>query len=306
MRRVLWGRSAAVVSVCVFASLVVIGLCGASAALGASAVSPTPLPSPTIVSQLTNKETMYSNTYRLSDGSYQAQIFSAPIRFKDASGAWQNFDTSLVSAGLAGIYHATETPVAITLGSATALGSPPAQLVAAGYTVTWSLQNASAGVPLAPGASIASYLGVATDTTLSYKVLDWGIEQSLALASPAAPNSFTCTLSHPGLVLAQDSWGQWGLYAPGNPVAIFFLSGMTVTDSALDAYGNPVGCAAATMTVTPGSGSSTLTYTVPRSWLSDRGPRLPGDDRPDLDQEPPERHRQQPLRRHHRELGRPR
>ena len=240
----------------------------AGAAIASAASAPTPSPSPTIVSELTAKETATTNVYKLSNGPYQAQIFSAPIRFKNASGAWQSFDTSLVGAGVAGIYHAASTPVAITLGTSGS-GAPPAQLSAAGYTLTWSLQNASAGVALAPGASTASYLGVGTDTTLSYKVLNWGIEQSLSLASPAAPSSFACTLSHPGLTLAQDSGGQWGLYAPGNPVPIFFLSGITVTDSALDAYGAPVGCAAAAMTVVPGSDSSTLTYTVPRSWLAD-------------------------------------
>ena len=91
-------------------------------------VSPTPAPSPTIVSQLTNKDTMYSNTYRLSDGSYQAQIFSPPIRFKDASGAWQNFDTSLVAAGLAGVYHASRHAGGHHHRQPPALGSPPAQL----------------------------------------------------------------------------------------------------------------------------------------------------------------------------------
>jgi hypothetical protein len=268
MRRTVWVCLAAAI-LSLFALAIAFGLASpppANAATGpASATSPAP--SPTIVAQLADKDTMYSNTYRLSDGSYQAQIFSQPIRFKDASGAWQNFDTSLVAAGT-GVYHSADTPVAITIGASGA-GSPPAQLSADGYTVTWALQNSSAGVALAPAASTASYLGTATDTTLSYTVLNWGIEQTLTLASPAAPSGFTCTLTHPGLTLAQDSGGQWGLYVPGDPVAIFFLSGITVTDSSTDAYGNPVGCAAAAMTVTPGSGQSTLTYSVPSSWLSD-------------------------------------
>ena len=191
---------------------------GVARASGTAA--PAPAPSPTIVSEITKKETMYSTTYKLSDGSYQAQISAEPIRFKDASGAWQSFDTSLVSAGAAGLYHATNLPVALTIGS-TAAGSPPAQLSARGYTVTWSVQNATAGLPTAPGPSLASYLGVATDTTLSYKALNWGVEQSLVLASPAAPASFTCTLSHPGLALAQDANGGWGLYAPGDPTPVF-------------------------------------------------------------------------------------
>ena len=94
-------------------------------------------------------------------------------------------------------------------------------------------------MPLAPAASVASYLGVATDTTLSYKALNWGIEQSLSLASAAAPASFTCTLSHPGLTLAQDSGGQWGLYAPGNPWPIFLLVGHRSTTRPLSQPATP-------------------------------------------------------------------
>ena len=212
---------------------------------------------------------MYSDTFQLSNGTYRGPFFAQPIRWKDASGNWQNFNTNLIGAGAAGLYRATNLPVAVTLGT-TGTGSQPAQLSADGYTITWNVQGTTAGVPLAPGASSASYLGVAPDTTLSYQVLNWGVEQSLILSSAAAPASFTCTLSHPGLTLAQDSTdGQWGLYAPGDPYPIFTLSGISVYDSSSDASGNPATCTAATMAVSPGSGQSTLTYSVPQSWLSD-------------------------------------
>ena len=275
MRRTAWGCLAA--ALLSLATLTVAfspaGAAAASGATGPASAAPTPAPSPTIVSQLVDKDTMYSNTYRLSDGSYQAQIFAQPIRFKDLNGTWQDFDTSLEAAGV-GVYQSGRTPVAVTIGSS-AGGSPPAQLVARGYTLTWSVQDTDAGVPTAPAASVASYLGVATDTTLSYKVLNWGVEQSLSLASPAAPSSFTCTLSHPGLKLAQDAGGQWGLYAPGDPVAVFELSGITVHDSAADAFGSPAFCGAAAMTVAAGTDSSTLTYTVPASWLADKARVFP-------------------------------
>ena len=229
--------------------------------------TPLPSPSPTIVSQITSKETMYSNTYRLSDGSYQAQIYSVPIRFKGADGSWQSFNTNLLSAGVAGAYRAANLPVALSIGSATG-GAGPATLSADGYTVTWTVQGLAAGLPVAPGPASASYLGVGTDTSLSYTALNWGVEQSLVLASSAAPNTFTCTLSHPGLTLAQDVQGQWNLYAPGNPNPIYALSGINVYDASSDGSGDAV-CSAATMAVSPGNGQSTLTYTIPRSWLSD-------------------------------------
>jgi hypothetical protein len=286
MGKVVLGRGAAA-----FVLLVAFGCALAVAAVApaqaASAASSSPSPSPTIVSQITSKDTMYSNTYQLSDGTYQARIYSQPIRFKNAQGAWQSFDTSLVAVGPSGVYHAADTPVGVTIGSSSA-GSPPAQLTAAGYTVTWSLQNASAALALAPTASAASYFGAAANTTLSYRVLDWGVEQSLTLASAAAPNSFTCTLSHPGLTMAQDpTSGQWSLFAPGNPDPIFNLSGINVTDASADAQGNPAACAAAAMSVSPGNGQSTLTYTVPRSWLADPARVYPVTIDPTITRQPP-------------------
>ncbi len=262
MRRALWGCAASVVF-----GLVVMAVCLGGALAGppaarAASAAPAPAPSPTIVSEITKKETMYQTVYKMSDGSYQAQISAEPIRFKAADGSWQSFDTNLVSAGAAGLWQATNLPVALEIGT-TGTGSPPVQIAARGYTLTWTVQGAAAGLATAPGPATASYLGVASDTTLSYKALDWGVEQCLSLASAAAPASFTCTLAHPGLSLAQDANGGWGLYAPGDPTPIYLLSGLSVYDAA------GVPCSAATMTVSPGSGQSTLTYAVPRSWLSD-------------------------------------
>ena len=254
MRRALWSCGAVLVLLAALMACLAGGLGGPPPAEAATTAPPTPRPSPTIVSEITSKETMYSNTYRLSDGSYQAQIFSLPIRFKNAQGVWQSFNTNLVSSGIAGAYHAANLPVVLTIGSA-AGGTAPTSLAADGYTVTWSVRGLAAGVPVAPGPSAASYLGVATDTTLSYKALNWGVEQSLLLSSAAAPASFTCTLSHPGLTLVKDSQGRWGLYAPGDPSPIFLLSDIDVNDA------SGAACATATMTVSPGSDSSTLTYT---------------------------------------------
>ena len=56
---------------------------------------------------------------------------------------------------------------------------------------------------------------------------------------------------------------------PGTPTPSLSLSGIEVYDASSDANGNAATCSAASMTVSPGSGQSTLTYSVPRSWLSD-------------------------------------
>ena len=76
-----------------------IGLClvgygNADAAKGTK----TAKPAPTVVKELLQKRTENSETFLLSNGTYKAVVYSGPIHYKDANGAWQNIDTKL-SAG---------------------------------------------------------------------------------------------------------------------------------------------------------------------------------------------------------------
>ena len=66
-----------------------------------------------------------------------------------------------------------------------------------------------------------------------------------------------------------DSARPVGPLYSGHPCPIFILSGISVYDASRDANGNPATCSTATMSVSPASGRSTLTYAVPRSWLAD-------------------------------------
>ena len=222
---------------------------------------------PRIVAQVTGKDTMYSNTYRLSNGQYQAQIFAQPIRFKGARGNWQNFNTSLVAPA----------PPASTVPPTCRWQSRSARLATAASPLNFRprlhhhLERAEHSGRRAPGPgpSAASYLGVANETTLSYKVLNWGVEQSLTLASNAAPASFTCTVSHPGLTMAQTPAASGASTFRATPCPLFFLSGISVYDASHRCQRQPGDLPGATMSVVPGNGRSTLTYSVPRSWLAD-------------------------------------
>ena len=121
-----------------------------------------------------------------------------------------------------------------------------------------------------------TFTNIGTDADLSYQAVDSGLKESIVLSSSAAPNTYTFTLSHPGLILKQDKTGSWGFYeSQEDPDPVFVIGSLQVYDSSTDAYNMPAMCPGATMTVVPGQDESTITYTVPESWLSDPARKYP-------------------------------
>ena len=123
----------------------------------------------------------------------------------------------------------------------------------------------SAPVEASPTTDTAMDPGV----TLSYQVLDTGVKETISLANATSANTFTFTVSHPGLTMWQDTTGQWGLYEMIEYPPVLVMGGLTVFDSSLNEIGDPAFCADATMEVTPGTDQSTVTITVPQKWLAD-------------------------------------
>ena len=129
-------------------------------------------------------------------------------------------------AGPAGVYHATNLPVALTVGSA-------APALAAGSAfgrwihLTWTVQDTTAGVPVAPGPSRGQLPRAWPPTRRSpTQALNWGVEQSLTLVCRSGSRRASPARSPtPVLTMAQDCRGQWGLYAPGDPDPVFVLVG---------------------------------------------------------------------------------
>ena len=275
MGKAAWAKLAGV-AVCIAVVVGVglsVGLSGARASQGSPAPQalrdsgrrPIAAPSPTVVKELLNLRTATSSTFQLSNGARRAEISAVPIHWQDAQGNWRNFDTSLVAGSASGSFTTKATPFGVNL-LANPAGGAAASLSYGGYTIGFALSGASESGGTTSGSAL-TFPAIAGDASESYKIIPAGLEQSLVLSSAAAPNSFSCQVSHPGLTLKQDTRGTWGFYEPGTDTALMTLTDLLVYDSSKDASGSPAFCAGATMTVNPGSDASTLTYTVPRSWL---------------------------------------
>ncbi len=230
----------------------------------------------TVVKELTEKRTENSKTYLLSDGKYKSEIYSSPISYKDSGGKWQDIDTTLVPADAKGGLRAKGVPSKVTL-TPPAAGGSIASVEYQGVSVSISApQGIALNAPVASG-SKAVFAAPLKSMSVTYEArADGGLKETIVLASKKAPNVFTYTISHPGLILCQEyETGQWGFRKVLEQPPVFLLGGLAVYDSTKDSSGEPTACADATMKVEPGEGLSTVTVTVPQTWLSDPARKFP-------------------------------
>ncbi|NLE22722.1 MAG: DNRLRE domain-containing protein, partial [Actinobacteria bacterium] len=221
----------------------------------------------TVVRELEDLRTATSATYLLSNGLRRTKVSSTPIHFKDKNGTWREFDAALVPSTESGVFTAKALPFGLGLAAEPAGGSA-ATLYSGGYAVGFALEGEAEKAGSASGSTM-TYAGVAEGASSSYEVLPGGLEQKLTLTSSSAPNTYTTVVTHPGLELRADKAGTFGFYARGQKDPLLALSSLTVFDSAKGAGELPAFCDEAKMTVKPGAGISTLTYSVPEEWLAD-------------------------------------
>lgn len=219
----------------------------------------------TVVRELLDKRTQYAKTYLLSDDTFRTVLYQSPIHFRNESGAWQEIDATLIPSAGIDAFTTAAAPVEVTVADE-APGQKPVVVETAGFAVTMNLLGYAESDKMILGDS-ALYLDVAPDTDVTYEALGDGVKEVITLASNAAPNQFTYRLTHPGLELRPDETGQWALFEPGKAKPLFLIGAVNASDSSQDEAGEPAWCDAAAMTVDPGEGTSTITYSVPCSWL---------------------------------------
>jgi RHS repeat-associated protein len=250
-------------------AVVIAGLVALSAALGetSAAAQDTNSSEPTVVRELPERSSTYQTTYLLSNGLYRMVATQYPLRFRDAKGDWRSIDTRFVTDPASGKLTTAAAIVAVTLGDQSEKAAP-VSLTVAGHTLTCDIAELTESAPVA-SADTATYTAAARDTDLVYRSTGDGLKETIVLRSPAAPDTFTCTITHAGLALARDEVGEWGFYEKGARQPVLRLGAIGVHDAAADEAGLPAWCDAAQMTVTPGEGESIVTYSVPRKWLED-------------------------------------
>jgi hypothetical protein len=225
--------------------------------------------SPTVVAEIEASRTADTSTFQLSDGSRRAEIYSQPVHYRDASGRWDDIDPTLVPTSEFGQERAKATALTETFGSDEST-APPVTVSDGRWSLGMELVGGVQDKPFALG-DRAVYPLAQTDTQLAYESRRDGVKDTLVLASPDAPDTFTFFVSLKRLALyTEPGSGAFALYdtATGKPAGR--IEPLSVFDSADKSGGATAAvCGEASMTVATVPGGAYLTYHVPRLWLDD-------------------------------------
>ncbi|GIF97014.1 LamG-like jellyroll fold domain-containing protein [Catellatospora citrea] len=166
-----------------------------------------------------------SDVFQNADGTVTRRLAAGPVNFRAADGTWQPIKTGLQRRP-DGRLHMTANSLAVSLAgrgrggrdAGTALVS---MTLPGGQKLGYDLADAADVTPVVDG-SLATYRGVLPQTDLELRTFESGVEETMVLASPDAPNSWLYPLHLDGLTPRLEDDGYVALLdASGKAVAWF-------------------------------------------------------------------------------------
>ncbi|MDI1461343.1 ricin-type beta-trefoil lectin domain protein [Catellatospora sp. KI3] len=206
-----------------------------------------------------------SDLFRNADGTYSRKIFSDPVNFRDAKGAWRAIDRSLVRVGNRFTQKAAPTDVSMAVSAA----DPKlvTMNLGRGQGVSYGLAGA-ADVPGAADANEVVYRSVQPGVDLRVEILADGYKDTLVLESRSAPSEFVFPLRLQGLTAALAADGSVVFTdAEGREQASIPAGFMY--DSKLDPSGDFTTSTAVAYELITVDGAPALKVTADRAWLDD-------------------------------------
>jgi RHS repeat-associated protein len=223
-------------------------------------------PTVTVVRELTAKRTETSKHYLLSNGLQRAEIFAAPVHFKDSTGTWRDIDTELLATA-PGEYRTAAASVTAEFEAQDG-ASKPVTFGTDEWTVALDLAGSTERSPLVAG-DTAVFDSVKPETNLVYESCPDGIKETVVLSGPDAPASFTFDVALDGVKLCQEPGGGYVLVSEGTGKIVSRLGSLVVFDSSANgADGAPAFCDETTTTVTLSAGTARITYSISSEWLA--------------------------------------
>src|SRR5690348_4509199 len=142
------------------------------------------------------KRTATSSTYLNQDGSFTTVVAPQAVNYRDASGAWQPIDTTLVSSSTSGYaFQNAAGPFRALFKDGAGDGFVRFDVGSVSYAL--GLQNAAHGNAHAHGSSIA-YDGALPSTSVGYTVLSTGLKETMTLSDGKGPSTFHYVLAGAG------------------------------------------------------------------------------------------------------------
>lgn len=218
--------------------------------------------------ELEDKRTASSRTWRNPDGSLQAEVFSAPVHYRDGAGDWRPIDNTLVPADQPG-FVAENTANEYRLLVPNDVGDTPVRIQSEDGWVAFGPAGAD-GAPKINGPA-AVMEGPAPGTRVEYRAMGEGVKETIILpAPPASPEppsyDFEVTAS-PGLVPQLTADG--GLRFVKENGAVVFVSPPPFMEDSAEVDGLPNHSTEIDYALQPNSQGWTLTVMPDQTWLLD-------------------------------------
>lgn len=237
-----------------------------------------------VAGEVLDKRTEFSRTLKNKDGSFTVQSFTGPIHFKDKRGDWRQVEGALVASDKPG-YAVRNKAHRFGVNIKDRLGPEAIELDTDQGTYTLSpegLDKAKVALtesPLATGPpgqvrKVASFKQAAPGTDVEYQVTPTGLKETITLAGPESPSTFTYLLKGPagtrltqapdGSLLVETAKGKraFALDAPwAEEKAV--LDQPQKTDAMLTAGGRN-----ASMSSKPVAGGHLITVAINSIWLA--------------------------------------
>ena len=215
-------------------------------------------------SELPARRTANSRTYTLGHGLLQTVYAADAVNYRDAAGAWQPIDNTLVAdtatPGSAAVNRANRYQVHVP----TSLGAP-VTVAAAGRSVAFALQGAAGTAVLA--GSVARYAGAFPGVDAAVVAANTAVAEDLTLGS-AAPARFRFALQTHGVTARPGADGGVAFLDAAGQVAFAFAA-PRMFDAAHRV--SP----AVTLTLGQSSAGPTLTLAADPAWLARPQRRYP-------------------------------
>jgi hypothetical protein len=227
--------------------------------------------------ELTERRTEMSQTFRNTDGTLTTVLYSGPVHFRSGD-KWLPIDSRLVPALDSG--YAWEN--AANRFRVRFKGTLPGELFrldVAEHSFAFGLENASLSPAAAAGSSL-SYLSVFAGVDLKYEMLADGLKETFTLANAQAPTRYRFTLTPPANVAVRAeprADGSWAFFAPTIPEPLFVLAPPFAVESDGASAPPPVRAAErhASLDVAKVAGGFVVDLAVDEQWLSDPARRFP-------------------------------
>ena len=217
---------------------------------------------PPAADEVPGLRTRTSRTY-LVDGEYQAVLYSGSVNYRDATGAWQPIDNSLVPSTVAG-YALQNKANQYTLLLPSTLSSAPISFQSPGGSLKLQLVGTATGATATVAGATVTYANALPGVSVSLTAGNDAVKEALTLSGPQSAKALVYSLAlGPGLEASAAAAGGIAIRDASSKEQFSFDPPTMV-----DAAGAEAPASAAAFALGSSASGATVTLALDSSWLA--------------------------------------